>query len=300
MVENSLLHAYKKEDEIGAKLAEVRKNLSAIRKLTDEGGYKHAELTSQIATADGFDELLMDMFKRPKNCRWKHFFKNADQLLYGEEFEFEWLGREYYQGSNNILLKKVAEKLNESFPDEGWQLGTLPFYHWERLNKPLMEAFTSEEIAELRANPDVSEIDGIFYERSAKEMRCIHRKDDGEELLEAKDDLDKLAQVSKEVQKSKGAYVFDDEALIDRECSGGYDLILDMRFEEGAEYSVLGRPYTPQEKVMNDCIVQEIDEKCAENPDVIKLNKHLDSMADNVSVFADNADHYISTVSEML
>ena len=98
MFENSLLHAYKKEDEIGAKLAEVRKNLSSIRKLTSEGGYKHAELTSQIATADGFDELLMDMFKRPKNCRWKHFFKNADQLLYCEEFEFEWLGREYYQG----------------------------------------------------------------------------------------------------------------------------------------------------------------------------------------------------------
>ena len=300
MKENSLLHAYKKEDEIGAKLADVRKKLTAIRSLTAEGSYRYAELTAQIASADGFNYSLMDMFIRPKNCRWKHFFNNADQLLYGEEFELDFLGREYYEGSNNILLKKVAEKLNECFPEENWQLGTLPFYHWERLNKPFMEAFTSEQIAELRANPDVSEFDGVFYERSAKEMRCIHRKADGEELLEAKDDLDKLAQVSKEVQKSKGAYIFDDEAIMDRECAGGYDLILDMRFEEGAEYSVLGRPYTPQEKVMNDCIVQEIDEKCAENPDVIKLNKHLDSMADNVSVFVDNADHYISTVSEML
>lgn len=59
----------------------------------------------------------------------------------------------------------------------------------------------------------------------------------------------------------------------------GYDLALKVEYEENLEKFTYGNKLTPQERVMNDTIVKEIEERCSTLPEVALVHNRLDSIS---------------------
>lgn len=297
MIKNSLLEAYKKYGEIINEMVDsgcrskLEQRLDACEKLEMKEEYlKTTQMLQELARIEydldhAFFAAHQSDFDAPKH-KWQNYFRKADQMLYGVPIPEEFVGSgcEEYYNSNEILLEKVVTELNNKFPGENWKLGEIPYYYWRQLNYPGYEL--SEYCVESwERDPNVTHNEFGWFEHSAKFIKSIYPQMVGEALEEAKDDLDALADITDAVRKDRGAYIVDYNAVGDGECSGGYNLTLDVVFEDGATTSFYDTKFTPWEQVMNDTIVKEIDERCAGLSEMKLIHNRLDSISKKLKDF---------------
>ena len=291
MVENSLLDAYKKYQILKTKFYEnqihdkLKKRLDFYEQEGLEDEYSNTLIT--IYEYEMLERELENIFAKPNKSifvpngqySWFEYFKKADQLLYGEQVP-EWTSIEYY-GTNDKLMETVAKELNKKFPEEQWKLGEIPLFHWQILNYPGYEP-TEDEIESWKNNPNIFYDSGYYFENSAKATKCLYQNNVGEHLITSKFDLDKLADACENARKNRQIYVINRE---DDECSGGYDLGIEIDFREGAEESFYGTKLTPQEKVINDTVVREIDSRLADSKDMEIIHDRLGILYDAINEF---------------
>lgn len=270
MVKDSLLDAYRKLNLLRRKFNEgnyrdkLKKRLDFYKQegMTAE----YAEVLSALQTYENLNHSLDTVFDGPNSSdsgrkfTWQDYFKGADQLLYGEKYP-EYVDPNYY-GTNDKLLEVAVRELNKHYPSDKWQLGDLPLYRWDILNAPGYET-TEEDIEEWKNNPNVVESDGYYIENSVRYVKCIHSAGAKSILEHSKDDMAKLRNACSALRAAREAYVVEDSVLMDRECSGGYDLGLELVFRENATTTFYGTELTPVEKVINFAIVSEIDTRLA-------------------------------------
>ena len=240
-----------------------------------------------IQTFESFERSLDKIFDNSdafygKSFAWQSYFNRADQVLYGEEFP-HYVDPNYY-GTNDKLLSVAVEELNKQYPSDQWQLGELPLYRWNILNYPGYET-TEEDVEEWKRNPNVTESDGYYIESSVQNIKCIHSAGAKSILEQSKDDMGKLRSVCSAIKSAKQAYVVDDRFLIDGECSGGYDLGLELVFRDNATTTFYGTELTPVEQVINSTIVREIDTKLAGTKDMDIIHSRLDAISSNLNSF---------------
>ena len=291
MVENSLLDAYKKYQLLKSRLYEnqIHDKLKTRLAFFEQEGLED-EYSNALVTVYEYEMLereLENIFAKPNKSifapngqySWFEYFKKADQLLYGEQVP-EWTSIEYY-GTNDKLMENVAKELNKKFPEEQWKLGEIPLFHWQILNYPGYEP-TDGEIESWKNNPNIFYDSSYYFENSAKTTKCLYQDKIGQQLISSKTSLDKLAEACDDARKNRQVYVINRE---DDECSGGYDLGIEIEFWEGAEESFYGTKLTPQEKVINDTVVREIDSKLAGSKDMEIIHERLGILHDAINEF---------------
>ena len=303
MVENSLLDAYRKANILRKKIYEGQYHKRLGQRLAF---YKQEGMTDEyyktfkaIQTFEGFERSLDKIFDNSeafygKSFAWRSYFNRADQVLYDEEFP-QYVDPNYY-GTNDKLLSAAVEELNKQYPSDKWQLGDLPLYRWNILNYPGYET-TEEDIEDWKSNPNVVESDGYYIESSVQYVKCIHSSGAKSILMQAKDDMKKLRNVCSAIKAAKQAYVVEDSILMDRECSGGYDLGLELVFRENATTTFYGTELTPVEQVINSTIVREIDTKLAGTKDMDIVHSRLDVISSNLKSFL--AENNLKSLNEV-
>ncbi len=275
MVKDSLLDAYRKLNLLRRKFNEgnyrdkLKKRLDFYKQegMTTE----YAKVLSALQSYENLNHSLDTVFDGPnspeygRKFTWQDYFKGADQLLYGEEYP-EYVDPNYYE-TNYKLLEVAVRELNKHYPSDKWQLGDLPLYRWDILNYPGYET-TEEDIEEWKSNPNVVESDGYYIESSVRYVKCIHSAGAKSILEQSKDNMEKLRSACSALRAAREAYVIEDSVLMDRECSSGYDLGLELVFRENATTTFYGTELTPVEKVINSAIVSEIDTRLAGTEDM--------------------------------
>lgn len=293
MVENSLLDAYRKYNILRKRLYEgqyhekLKKRLEFYEQEGMEDEYDEVYLAIQQFELLGYE--LEHAFVKPgksiyspsSQFTWEYYFKNADQLLYNQPFVNVFLGREYWQTTNNLLLAEVVKELNKKFPGEQWELGEIPLFHWRILNYPGYEP-SEYEIAHWKSCPNIHKELGYYYENSSKLTRCLYQAAIGEQARKGQTDLTKLINIGNDARENRTIYVIDRE---DDECSGGYDLGLEVEFKENATETFYGTELTPQEQVINSTIVREIDTRLAGSKDMAIVHERLNTISSNLKSF---------------
>lgn len=288
MLNNSLLSAYKKRAELRKKFWESKAKDRLLKRkcfYAEEGNV--AEFNKAHQALMDFDSIEMD-FKNAfikkgldiyefNNYCWEEFYHYADQLMYGQPKK-----EEYPFKTNEILMKKMVEELNKKFPEEHWEYGEIPLYSWQQLDYPGREV---SDVDIYRWKKAGACYDGGWFLSSAKMMKCIYQADAKKRLVEAQDDVEKLGKVSESVYNNRQVYVVERDELMDNECAGGAYLYIPITFEEGASNTFYDTPFTPQEKVINDFVVSEIDEKCATMTNINKINEQLDRVDRDLNDF---------------
>ena len=92
----------------------------------------------------------------------------------------------------------------------------------------------------------------------------------------------KLAKTCDSAKNNRQVYVVNRE---DDECSGGYDLGIELEFKENATKTFYGTPLTSQEKIINDTIVREIDSRLAGSKDMNIIHERLGVLSDTINKF---------------
>lgn len=290
MVKNSLLDAYRKHAVLRSKL--YRNNISERLKKRYEF-YKQERIEIGLnKTLEAFQEFskieseLRTVFENPEISKnssmttfsWLNYYRDADQLLYNKPNE----EKHFLDIYNELLFEEVVKELNKKFPDEQWKFGEVPLYHWQILNWPGYEE-SEEEIEEWESNPNISkdEMSGDYIEKSALLTKCIYQEKTGELLKKTENNLSELADVCREASKNRRVYTLERD---DNECSGGYELSICVEFEENATgwYDIA---FTPQEKVMNDTIVREIDTRLEGTKDMAIVHERLGKVANHMKEF---------------
>ena len=151
-------------------------------------------------------------------------------------------------------------------------------YRWNILNYPGYET-TPADIQYWKSNPNISESDGYYIESSVQNIKCIHSAGAKSILTHAQDNMEKLRSACSAIKKAKEAYVVEDSVLMDRECSGGYDLGLELVFRDNATTTFYGTELTPVEQVINSTIVNEIDTRLAGSNDMGIVHLRLNTIA---------------------
>jgi len=288
MVENSLLSAYKKFEDLGKKFKNYGIEEKLERRLafySQEGMFKEYSLAKQ--TQQEYSRLynqFRNSFNKFSNdyevFNWQEYYRNADQLLYGvPEHEDKWPNR-----TNDILMGKIVEELNKIFPEEHWEYGEVPIYYWEQLNKPLIEHTKADEYRWKKAGAKVDEF-GQWIQTSAIIRKCIYKSEVKQQLLDAEFNIRKLGKVCDKLKEERSLYSTGCDYYEDNECSGTNCKYILTEFEEGAEGTFYGVKFTPQEKVINDTIVREIDEHCASKQEIINLNKRINKVDADLETF---------------
>ena len=227
--------------------------------------------------------FVISIYSPNSQFTWNYYFNNADQLLYNKPFVNEFLGREYYQTTNNLLFEAVVKDLNEKFPEEQWILGEIPLFHWRILNYPGYEP-SDYEIAYWENNPNIHKEFGYYYEYYSQLTRCIYQKQFGEQVKKEQGNLKRLVEICNEARKKRAIYVIDRE---DNECSGGYDLGIKVNFNEKATETFYGTELTKQEQVINSTIVREIDSGIAGSEDMDIVHGRLETISSKLNSFLD-------------
>ena len=291
MVENSLLEAYKKYQMLRTRLYEnsVHDKLKNRLAFYEQEGMEdeYSETMVSIYEFEMLERELESLFAKPNKSiyvpngqfTWVEYFKKADQLLFGQDVP-EWTSIEYY-GTNDKLMEIVSSELNKKFPDEQWKFGELPLFHWQILNYPGYEP-TEGEIEMWENNPNIFYDSGYYFENSARPTKCLYQTEIGEQLQSSKTDLDKLADICDSAKENRQVYVIERE---DHECSGGYDLGVEIEFKENATETFYGTPLTPQERVINDTVVREIDTQLAGSNDMSIIHDRLGILSDAINEF---------------
>lgn len=291
MVENSLLEAYKKYQMLRTRLYEnqVHDKLKTRLSFYEQEGMEdeYSETMVSIYEFEMLERELESLFAKPNKSifvpngqfTWVEYLNKADQLLFGEDVP-EWTSVEYY-GTNDKLFSIVADELNKKFPKEKWQLGEIPLFHWQILNYPGYEP-TDDEIESWKNNPNIFYDSGYYFENSARPTKCLYQTEIGEQLQSSKTDLDKLAETCDVARKNRQVYVINRE---DNECSGGYDLGIEIEFKENATETFYGTSLTPQERVINDTVVKEIDSRLAGTKDMLLIHDRLGILSDAINEF---------------
>ena len=304
MVENSLLDAYRKYNILRKRLYEgqyhekLKKRLEFYEQEGMEEEYDEVYLAIQQFELLGYE--LEQAFVKPgksiyspsSEFTWEHYFKNADQLLYNQPFVNDFSGREYWQTTNNLLLAEVVKELNKKFPSERWELGEIPLSHWRILNYPGYEP-SEYEIACWENSPNIHKELGYYYESSSKPTRCLYQAAVGEEAKKEQSDLSKLISIENKARENRTIYIIDRE---DDECSGGYDLGLEVEFKENATETFYGTELTPQEQVINSTIVREIDTRLVGSKDMAIVHERLNTIASNLKSFLEKNKFKSSTI----
>jgi len=291
MVENSLLDAYRKYQILKQRLYEnsVHDKLKNRLAFYEQEGMED-EYSQTLVTIYEYEMLereLESLFAKPNKSiyvpngqfSWVEYYKKADQLLFGQDVP-EWTSIEYY-GTNDKLMEIVSSELNKKFPDEQWKFGELPLFHWQILNYPGYEP-TESEIEMWENNPNIFKDSGYYFENSAKTAKCLYQSKIGDRLISSKSDLNKLASICDSAKENRQVYVIERE---DDECSGGYDLGVEIEFKENATETFYGTPLTPQEKVINDTVVREIDTQLAGSNDMSIIHDRLGILSDAINEF---------------
>lgn len=293
MVENSLLDAYRKYNILRKRLYEgqyhekLKKRLEFYEQEGMEDEYDKVYLAIQQFELLGYE--LEHAFIKPgksiyapsSKFTWEYYFKDADQLLYNQPFVNDFLEREYWQTTNNLLLTEVVKELNKKFPSEQWELGEIPLFHWRILNYPGYEP-SEYEIARWESCPNIHKELGYYYENSSKLTRCLYQAAIGKQARKGQTDLTKLINIGNDARENRTIYVIDRE---DDECSGGYDLGLEVEFKENATETFYGTELTPQEQVINSTIVREIDTRLAGSKDMAIVHERLNTISSNLKSF---------------
>ena len=291
MVENSLLDAYRKYQILKQRLYEnsvhdkLKNRLAFYKQEGMEDEYSQTLVT--IYEYEMLERELESLFAKPNKSiyvpngqfSWVEYFKKADQLLFGQDVP-EWTSIEYYE-TNDKLMEIVSSELNKKFPDEQWKFGELPLFHWQILNYPGYEP-TESEIEMWENNPNIFKDSGYYFENSAKTAKCLYQSKVGDKLISSKSDLNKLADICDSAKENRQVYVIERE---DDECSGGYDLGVEIEFKENATDTFYGTPLTPQEKVINDTVVREIDTQLAGSNDMSIIHDRLGILSDAINEF---------------
>jgi len=187
--------------------------------------------------------------------------------------------------SNDCLFTEVVKELNKEFPDEKWALGEIPLYRWKVLNPPGFEP-DDEDVANWKNDPNVyKDRYGRYIERSAKNIKCIHCSAAKSILERSKNDLNEFSKNCDTIAKYRHAYIVDDKIFVDHECSGGYDVAVNVKFIEGIEATPHGRNMTPREAIINNTIVREIDTRCANLQEVKNIHESLDYIEKELNEF---------------
>ena len=291
MVENSLLEAYKKYQMLKTRLYknQAHEKLKTRLAFYDQEGMdeEYSETMVSIYEFETLEREFENLFAKPNKSifvpngqfSWIEYLNKADQLLFGETVP-EWTSIDYY-GTNDRFMAIVADELNKKFPKEKWQFGEIPLFHWQILNYPGYEP-TDDEIESWKNNPNIFFDSGYYFENSAKPTKCLYQAEIGEELVNSKSDLNKLADTCDKAKNNRQVYVINRE---DNECSGGYDLGIEVEFTENATESFYGTPLTPQERVINDTIVREIDSRLAGSKDMTLIHNRLGMLSDAINEF---------------
>lgn len=295
MIENSLLSAYKKHFLLKKRLYDgnYRQKLDTRLNFYDQERMtkQYIETEKAIAVLESIKAELKYAFLKPNSTffngeyvGWKDYFLRADQVLYGETSSFEYNNIKNHNETNEKLMQTVVTELNNHFPDEKWTFGEIPLFRWRTLNYSGYEP-DEDEIQEWENDPNIIKVYGSYNERFAMPIKCIYQSKIKTALEESQDKLPKLAKVCNQIKKAKRAYIVDRDLLIDNECSGGYDLALKVEYEENLEKFTYGNKLTPQERVMNDTIVKEIEERCSTLPEVALVHNRLDSISKRLDEF---------------
>ena len=291
MVENSLLEAYKKYQILRKRLYEksVHEKLKTRLAFYEQEGMEdeYSETFVALSEFEMLERELESLFEKPGKSiyvpggqiSWIEYFNKADQLLYDEPLP-EWASIEYY-GTNDKLMSVIANELNKNFPDEQWRFGEIPLFHWQILNYPGYEP-TDSEIEMWNNDPNIFKESGYYFENSAKPTKCLYQAGIGEKLISSRSDLDKLAETCDEARKTRQVYVVSRD---DNECSGGYDLGIEIEFKENATETFYDTKLTPQERVINETAVREIDSKLANSKDMLLIHDRLGILSDAINEF---------------
>lgn len=302
MVKNSLLDAYRELNRLRRKLYEgqyyekLKKRLDFYEQEGMTKEYYQAYRALQEYEQIGYE--LDHVFVKPgesymgEKFSWQEYYRRADQLLYGEPCP-ENANPDYY-GTNDKLLSIAVEELNKKYPSDKWQLGDLPLYRWNILNYPGYET-TPADIQYWRSNPNVTESNGYFIEASVRHVKCIHSAGAKSILTHAQDDIKKLRSACSAIKEAREAYVVEDDVLLDHECSGGYDLGLDIVFSDNATTTFYGTALTPQEQILNSTIVREIDTRLAGSKDMAIVHERLNRISSDFISFLANNKFKLST-----
>ena len=293
MVENSLLDAYRKYNILRKRLYEGQYHEKLKKRLEFYGqegmNEEYSKTWISLREFELIERDLENVFVKPGKSRyspnsqftWNYYFKNADQLLYDRPFVNQFLGREYWETTNNFLLEEIVMQLNKKFPNEQWKLGEIPLFHWQILNYPGYEP-TEYEIARWESSSNIHKELGYYYENSSQLTRCIYQAEIGEQLQKSENNLCELKRICSEARENRKVYVIDRD---DNECSGGYDLGLEVEFKDNAIKTFYGTELTPQEQVINSTIVREIDTRCARTRDMGIVHERLGDISNRIKLF---------------
>lgn len=217
---------------------------------------------------------------------WQKFLFNFDY-----EFGFSNINREFTRGGNFELMKIVVKELNKKFPEAEWSfVEDVPIWSWEQLNKDY-SMMDEAEINYWLACGAVEE-DGNYTITKAITRPAIIRKKDLQKLEKAKDNLDELFAVGREIADEKMSFYVLYE-MDDNEYAGVSGEAFDSKisFYEGAT-SWFDIPFTPEEQIINDTIVKEIDERAVVKVSHMCVDERLNALEEKISTWQKEYDEF--------
>ena len=259
MVPGSILEAFQKQGELLSKLRDkdyLKILQTRLNFYNQEGNSKKAKRTSDLIWTYRYLVTELRNIFGNNDVSWKKYVLQADKYFYGKANP-EWLDCQ-----NGELMKQVVTALNSRFPEEEWEFGELPIYQSRMLNWPGRE-YDEEDEEAWEADGAKKNGCGEWWQSYAGDEYCIYKKKVKEQMLEAKDDFNKLIEVCNNAMYNREYYFVPTTAYSDGECESIIGRDIHINFEEGAENDwITEKPFTPQEKVINDTIVSEVDQGC--------------------------------------
>lgn len=277
MVNNSLLMAYDKQEKFMERLRE-KDYLAILQTRLDfykmEGHPKKAKEVEGLMWEFRYIFANVKKVFSNKEIFLERYINNADELLYPDCYKTDFI-----DCHNQILMLKVVEALNEKFPDEQWEFGELPLFQSQMLSWPGRD-YNEEDEKAWAADGAKKDRWGDWWTSFAGDEYCIYQKQIKEKMLAEIDNLENLALICDEALKNEQFFLVPTSDYRDTECASIVGQEFPLNFKEGAdrEYRHSEKLFTPHERVINDAIVQEVDERCASRVEVQSAISYLDKL----------------------